>query len=474
MEEFLKDKIFQFYYKKIYGQKSNYHSFKTFSDKDKVSFLINLYLFISNVNNNNNNNLSNANLNQNIQISNENSEKKSDNQIENDFFYRENYNIIMNNFKKILNKYNNKSKENDLNNENNNNNAKGKYNNNNKKEKLFINNNKNYKQNLLTENIINNIIGPSTYIKYNYNYESNNKENNDEDNHFKEQNDLNKKGNIIISKKNDINISINKPPLKPGSSLYIIKINSKNNKINTLTPSNNKSNSIQNFNKNLNENKIFIKNENKNNRNNIINSIENNTSNKNTLDKDNNLDDKLILYKSCQILYENESLNSSEDKLLVKDLVLINQTMTEKSRINYEEFKNGNIVEKLIKCPQNKYISLESSEANKLALVIINLLESKNELGNEIEEERKKNEMRLNKLNLDFNRQKKEIKSNYDKREINIMNTLNLLKKEIDIEKQFLDDNVKSYHLWDKVSIENQKTKEIRENIIKKLESIKK
>ena len=148
--------------------------------------------------------------------------------------------------------------------------------------------------------------------------------------------------------------------------------------------------------------------------------------------------------------------------------------MTEKSRINYEEFKNGNIVEKLIKCPQNKYISLESSEANKLALVIINLLESKNELGNEIEEERKKNEMRLNKLNLDFNRQKKEIKSNYDKREINIMNTLNLLKKEIDIEKQFLDDNVKSYHLWDKVSIENQKTKEIRENIIKKLESIKK
>ena len=50
----MEDKIFQFYYKKIYGQKSNYLSFKTFSDKNKVSFLINLYLFISNINSNNN------------------------------------------------------------------------------------------------------------------------------------------------------------------------------------------------------------------------------------------------------------------------------------------------------------------------------------------------------------------------------------------------------------------------------------
>ena len=58
MEEFIKDKIFQYYYKKIYGQKSNYQSFITFTDKDKVSFLINLYLFISNINKANPNNFS--------------------------------------------------------------------------------------------------------------------------------------------------------------------------------------------------------------------------------------------------------------------------------------------------------------------------------------------------------------------------------------------------------------------------------
>ena len=64
MEEFLQDKIFQFYYKKIYGKKSNYLSFKTFTDKDKVSFLINLYLYISNINNNTKNDFNSNNENE--------------------------------------------------------------------------------------------------------------------------------------------------------------------------------------------------------------------------------------------------------------------------------------------------------------------------------------------------------------------------------------------------------------------------
>ena len=55
-----------------------------------------------------------------------------------------------------------------------------------------------------------------------------------------------------------------------------------------------------------------------------------------------------------------------------------------------EEFKNENIVEKLIKCLKNKYIPLDYSETNKLV---------------------------INKLKLDFDRQKRNIKSNYDKRE---------------------------------------------------------
>ena len=314
----------------------------------------------------------------------------------------------------------------------------------------------------------NNLLKSSAYMKYNYNYESNSKFINDEDNYFEEKQNINEKEIIIESKKNDIDTTINKPPLKPGSPLCIINSNKnkRNYTINTLLSSQyinyNNQNSSQKI-ISINNQSINI-NKNKNNNNNE--SVENKNINKS----------KNLLNKSCQNLNDTNSLGNSNEKLLVKDLIVINQTITDKSRINLEldEFKNENIVEKLIKCPQNKYISLDCSEANKLALVIINLMETKNDLENEIEEERKKNEIKLNKLKLDFDRQKRNIKSNYDKRELNILETLNQMKKEIDIEKKFLDDNIKSYNLWDQVTIENQKTKEIRENIIKKLEALKK
>ena len=96
MEEIIKDKIFQYYYKKIYGKRSNYESFKIFPDKDKVSFLIDLYLFISNININNNK------LKDNFILSNENENMNDkiikNEQNENDLFYEENYNKIINNF----------------------------------------------------------------------------------------------------------------------------------------------------------------------------------------------------------------------------------------------------------------------------------------------------------------------------------------------------------------------------------------
>ena len=444
----MEDKIFQFYYKKIYGQKSNYLSFKTFSDKNKVSFLINLYLFISNINSNNN--FDNIDL---FEKSKEKTEAKNFKENENDPFYTENYNKIMNDFQNILNRTKTKSNENNFNKTNNNSFVDAEKHRNNE---LFLTKHKfNKKYEEIKKKLWN-----SSYIKYNYNYESNKKENNNEDNYFEEKN--NSKENIIKSKKNDIDITINKPLLKPSSSLCVISISSKRDKLNAL-------NSTKN-NEKLNEEYKFIGNDNIYN-NNLVDKMENNNINS-ISERENNLHDKLLLFKSCPISNENESLINRDDKAL-ENLILINQTMTEKSRINLEEFKNDNIVEKLIKCPQNKYISLDCNEANKLALVIINLMETKNELENEIQKERKKNEIRLNRLKLDYNREKREIKSNYSKREINLLDTLNLLKKEIDDEKQFLSDNFKSYNLWDKVSIENQKTKQIRNNIIKKLESIK-
>ena len=391
MEEFLKDKIFQFYYKKIYGQKSNYQSFISFNDKDKVSFLINLYLFISNINNNKKNN---APINQ-----------KDINEInyvinnDDDFFYNENYNKIMNEYSNILNKYNHKFNEN------------MKENNENKKknnERKYGRNNINNELNLNLKNI------------------------DDSDNYFEDIKNSKENEKIIKSELNDIDTNINKKINNSNVDSY----NNMNDHSNRELENNS---SICELNENnTNENKIIL----------------NGKNNKNENIKNRN----------------NKKINSkSSNQMVIED-----KTLTEKSLVHLQEFTNDNIVEKLIRCPQNKYISLSCSEANKVALVIINLMETKNELENEIEEEKKKNEIICNKIKLDFDKQKSDIQAKNEKKELNVINILNELRKEIDEEKKFLEEEEKGYNLWDHVSIENQRTKEIRENIIKKLASFKK
>ena len=101
-------------------------------------------------------------------------------------------------------------------------------------------------------------------------------------------------------------------------------------------------------------------------------------------------------------------------------------------------------------------------------------MESKNELENKIEEEKKNNELRLNKLKIDLDRQKNNNKIYYTNKKVNILNILEQLKDEIDSEKFNLDNNSKSERLWNKVTIENQRTREIMGNINKKLESFQK
>ena len=420
MEEFLKDKIFQFYYKKIYGKKSNYQSFKTFTDKDKVSFLINLYLFISNINNNNKS-IQNSGIEINYNINNEN-----------DIFYQDNYNKIMNEYFYILNKYNNDFHSKPIISDNKENN----------KDIIMEEDNKNQNK-ISTKN--------SLYIKKNIN---NNKINSfDTDNYFEEKK-FEKENDIVInSQKNDIDINIeNKQELKYGKYNYINS--SKMNKMNNLIYEQNyqnQSNNINNINNYKNNNDRI---------NNLTNNIKINNNQINNLNSNN----KINSPKN-----NNSNLVSKE----IKEIILTEHTLSEKSLIHLEEFTNDNIVEKLIKCPQNKYISLNCSEANKIALVIINLMESKNDLEIEIEEERKKNEIKFDKLKLDYEKQKNDIKSQYNKKEDNVIQILGDLEKEINDEKSYLEEEQKGYNLWDHISIENQRTKEIKENIMKKLDSFK-
>ena len=437
MEEFLQDKIFQFYYQKIYGKKSNYLSFKTFADKDKVSFLINLYLFISDINNNKRKN-----------IYGQKNEK--------DNFFLDNYNKIMSEYTNILNKYNKKFHSKDIIDENklNINNIFLKDNNNiestNKEENKIIINDLSYKEAILNNK---SDISPDT-------------NNNVDNNKKQEENKL-----INNNNKNDLNSNINNSQKPNLNKIKIIKQNFQNNieedndnraeneknKTENINYKNNLENSsksydLQNINKSFNQ----ISNINNNNFH-----IGFNLNNKNNLIKSGNF--------TSRISPENQNL-----KLMMKDIALTEKTLTEKSIAQLEEFTNDNIVEKLIKCPQNKNISLNCSEANKIALVLINLMESKNDLETEIEEERKKNEIILEKLKLDFEQEKNDIKSLFNKKENNIKNVLSDLENEINIEKTSLNEEEIGSNLWDHITIENQRTKEIRESIMKKLESFKK
>lgn len=437
MEEFLQDKIFQFYYQKIYGKKSNYLSFKTFADKDKVSFLINLYLFISDINNNKRKN-----------IYGQNNEK--------DNFFLDNYNKIMSEYTNILNKYNKKFHSKNIIDENklNINNIFLKDNNNiestNKEENKIIKNDLSYKEAILNNK---SEISPDT-------------NNNVDNNKKQEENKL-----INNNNKNDLNSNINNSQKPNLNKIKIIKQNFQNNieedndnraeneknKTENINYKNNLENSsksydLQNINKSFNQ----ISNINNNNFH-----IGFNLNNKNNLIKSGNF--------TSRISPENQNL-----KLMMKDIALTEKTLTEKSIAQLEEFTNDNIVEKLIKCPQNKNISLNCSEANKIALVLINLMESKNDLETEIEEERKKNEIILEKLKLDFEQEKNDIKSLFNKKENNIKNVLSDLENEINIEKTSLNEEEIGSNLWDHITIENQRTKEIRESIMKKLESFKK
>ena len=450
MEEFLQDKIFQFYYQKIYGKKSNYQTFKTFADKDKVSFLINLYLFISNINkNNNDNSIKNKEKEINYNINNEK-----------DNLYLDNYNKIMSEYTNILNKYNKEfhSKPNNIINE----------------EKKEINNINTFKLNSANEK-----------CKDNDNYKKENNEFNiniDTDNYFEEKKEEDKEI-IINSKRNDIDIYINhKNNFKSGKETNINdNMNNDSNINKNLTKEEYFQKHQQNDNESLKDNNIKNK---YNNAKSMNNNIENNLLeiSSRSGDKINSSMEKNSSYKfNINNISPKNKIKSTNSRNLTKkkspekkDIILEDQTITEKSLIHLEEFTNDNIVEKLIKCPQNKYISLNCSEANQIALVIINLMESKNDLENEIEEERKKNIIKFDKLKLDYEKQKNDIKSSYDKKEKNVIKILGELEKEINDEKSFLEEDQKGYNLWDHISIENQRTKEIRENIMKKLENFKK
>lgn len=136
----------------------------------------------------------------------------------------------------------------------------------------------------------------------------------------------------------------------------------------------------------------------------------------------------IFIGQNEQIMQKTNPKTKGKNKTMVlNDVVLINQSITDESHIQLKNFNRGDLVERLFNCPANKYITLSSSEAEKVGSIIIELLRSENDLKAFIQN--RNNE--LDKLTSLLNEQKNKT--------FDTEMELNLLKKEFENKKKLVD-----------------------------------
>ena len=148
----------------------------------------------------------------------------------------------------------------------------------------------------------------------------------------------------------------------------------------------------------------------------------------------------LISNKSVSLSNFNSNLSNTirkrfkmtKNNVLLSDMILVNQSLSEEMKLSIQSFNKEDLVERLFNCPSDKYITLNSDEASKIGQVIIELIRSETELKSEVENERTK----IDKLNSLLHDQKNKT---YDT-EIQISN----LKKDYENKKNIVDSYIKN------------------------------
>lgn len=136
----------------------------------------------------------------------------------------------------------------------------------------------------------------------------------------------------------------------------------------------------------------------------------------------------IFIGQNEQIMQKTSQKTKSKNKTFVlNDVVLINQSITDESHIQLKNFNRGDLVERLFNCPTNKYITLSSKEAEKVGSIIIELLRSEKDLKASIQNRNKE----FDKLTSLLNEQKNKT--------FDTEMELNLLKKEFENKKKLVD-----------------------------------
>ena len=403
-DKLIKDKIFQYYYNKIYND-TNYNNFIKFSYEKKSIFLCDLFLFF-----------------------NSNKSKKKINIINED-----QNNQLKTEFKNILNKYSLPIYSNDSFINNNNNNNNNNFINN---IEIELNNNKNSNNKILsrndefnTKNTLKNRI--FSYSKLNFDFDSSSKnlisnfntfkENENFDNNFYESKQI-VNFPIFKSKKNDIDDSekFYKNLDKKTKNFYYLNYKSTNN---------------NNKNKNYFDLSIF----------------------------NNNIFSKRKFYSNfnneSKFFYSKISNFNNNKKILINDFILINQSINQESKISFREFNKEDLIERLFKCPNEKFITLNSKEAKKIGNLIIEFMRKEKEYEKIIEENNKKNKENINKIN-EIN-----IKNNQ------LENQINKLKNNYEIKKNLMQKYIEG--ITEKIDNTKEEFDEINNNFLFSDENLK-
>ena len=117
--------------------------------------------------------------------------------------------------------------------------------------------------------------------------------------------------------------------------------------------------------------------------------------------------------------------------ILINDLILINESISQNSKIPFREFNGKDLVDRLFKCPNDKFITLDYFEASKIAQIILEYMRSEKEL--KIISEDLKNE--IEKLNILYNEEKnkqKNTEKELNELKIKYENKKNMIEKYID------------------------------------------
>ena len=117
--------------------------------------------------------------------------------------------------------------------------------------------------------------------------------------------------------------------------------------------------------------------------------------------------------------------------ILINDLILINESISQNSKIPFREFNGKDLVDRLFKCPNDKFITLDYFEASKIAQIILEYMRSEKEL--KIISEDLKNEIK--KLNILYNEEKnkqKNTEKELNELKIKYENKKNMIEKYID------------------------------------------